>query len=238
MKKTVSLILALALCLSLCACGNNTGAVESSVETTAEIDPLAFLYGNGGIWRDIALGFDVNFNEDGTGHSPYEGDFTWAFSNGNLTTSSEQYEAFQLLNVAGVDYLVGEKQTLIRKENVNNIPVATVSLTVDNWKAYFEINSTKTEVKDQFGELTGEIEFRVYLSLKDRYRFVYNEENILMRLAINGITIDKSSENGWFEFYASDFNGKDLDLEALAAITIDQIEMIKIEGTITYLDGI
>ena len=35
MKKSIALLLALALCLSLCACGGRNDAPETSVETTA-----------------------------------------------------------------------------------------------------------------------------------------------------------------------------------------------------------
>ena len=60
MKRTLSIILALLMCLSLCACGDNTGDDSSAAETTTEetIDPNAIVVGKEHITKNFA--FTVN----------------------------------------------------------------------------------------------------------------------------------------------------------------------------------
>ena len=94
-----------------------------------------------------------------------------------------------------------------------------------------------TEDRDVFGDLTGEGYVYTYLSIKDAYR--YNADSaIAIRCSIKGETMDlciESAETCAVLFIKRFNNGTG---ETQSDITIDDIEMIRIEGTINFFDGI
>lgn len=71
MNKAISLILALVLCLSLCACGGN----NDSTETTKAPTPEKAIVGE---WKSLD-GAITAFHEDGTGTAPNGYDFSWKY---------------------------------------------------------------------------------------------------------------------------------------------------------------
>ena len=71
MKKALSLILALVVCLSLCACGGG----NDSTETTQAPTPEKAIVGE---WKSLD-GAITTFCEDGTGKAPNGYDFSWKY---------------------------------------------------------------------------------------------------------------------------------------------------------------
>ena len=230
MKKALSLILALVLCLGLCACGSNVEANESLAETTVETDPLGFLYGAWVRNDDWDFGYGIVLEENGIDYDVGGTDISWTSSNGILKISGQMFSGlFKYLNNNGFDYLVSEEYTFVRPDDLDAVPRTTaIELSVDNWKDYFEIQVNTIELKDQFGDLTGEVITETFLQVKEHNRLIceVGTDPILIRFSIGGETIDGETSIGKFQLHCSE------------SLTIDQIEMIKIEGKITYLDGI
>lgn len=86
MKKLIALLLAVVMCLSLCACGSNaekdassTGASTNSQSAGGgESNSQAAIVGE---WKAVSTDASIVFNEDGTGMLNYgsKQDFTWKF---------------------------------------------------------------------------------------------------------------------------------------------------------------
>ena len=230
MKKALSLILTLVLCLSLCACGNNGDAAGTSVVPTAETDPLAFLYGSWISNSHWESGYGFVFYEGGNFKDTLallEGN--WSVEGNVLVTTADWYHdpTYKIVQANGTYYLVNKDRTLVKEDEMDIVPKKTIQLTIDNWQDYFYIDVETYEIEDQFGELTGEVLKETYLKIKDSYRLLHGEytEGVLIRYRANGAEVD--CDTG--------IRGKALIKEGL---TMDQIEMVKIKGSITYLDGV
>lgn len=126
MKKTISLLLALVMCLSLCACG---GGNSDTPETTEAASPTSFLTSMS--WKGTD-GFNselrANFLEDGTG--TYNGnECTWEMYDGIVSVSYQaQYGQanldFEVIEYSGVTMLRGSYTFLLPAEGYKEACVA------------------------------------------------------------------------------------------------------------------
>ena len=257
MKKALSLILALVLCLSLCACGGgnkpaNTEtnpknpeniATDSSNEnntteaTNTQIDYKAILINGSAFWGYTNHSYMTAFCEDGTTLSP---DGTWVLD-GNVvkcTWNNGSADTYEIKELKGVYYLVGERDTMYSDIQIHysEIPARSVEITLDNWQEYFEFGTGSCEVLDQFGEPTGETRSSHFLRLKDEYYryLIESGSEVLLRFYINGNERDRKlngtySDKTIHTWYFG-FDGVEVG-------ETDVFEMIKIQGTLYFIDG-
>ena len=76
MKKTLALVLALVLCLGVCACGNGGAPVDNQTELDNNSNAQNEILGK---WTFFDYGFTVTFLENGTGTDGDGGTFTWKY---------------------------------------------------------------------------------------------------------------------------------------------------------------
>lgn len=76
MKKTLASVLALVLCLGLCACGNGGAPVDNQTELDNNSNAQNEILGK---WTFFDYGFTVTFFENGTGTDGDGGTFTWKY---------------------------------------------------------------------------------------------------------------------------------------------------------------
>lgn len=177
MKKVISLLLVLVLCLSLCACGGEDG--ESTKPPEAQVEKLNLVQE----WKTISDGQTVEFDADGYFHLngssyPYEYDkeaslviidagirFNCPVSlvdgvyrieiDGEEVVPASEYErlheeyARTMLVIPGFDGTPALNAALVGEH------IDRVELTTDNWREYLRIYYYDVEVvtKDAFGEV-------------------------------------------------------------------------------------
>ena len=260
MKKALSLLLALVLCLSLCACGGgntdttnptngeasnpNTDtntSTDNTTENNAEqvVDYTSILC-NDTFWSQINGMGMLYFNTDGTTGTSKSG--TWSVDGNTLTltTKAGNKEIDEIKIINDVCFLIGDTYTYRDpRPNKNNYPVKSVEITMDNWQEYFEFatKTRETVVYDVFGEPTGEVE--VYeikvLAVKDEHfcALLPGRSEVALRYSIGGeeqeAKLDDICEgNGIFYFGISNITNEE----------DTPFEMIKIQGTLCFVDGI
>ena len=156
MKKTISLLLVLVLCLSLCACGGEAETVPT------ENDELAFLTGE--TWKNVFTGTtSVKFESDGTGkHAQY--DMTWEMYDNVLTYYYTYEGAYGSSNVTvecsvieynGVKMLLSDSTIYVSAANFKEGCAAAKDYMISvaeelNWAAAYDLylsNAAKAEVE-------------------------------------------------------------------------------------------
>ena len=233
MKKALSLILALALCLSLCACGDTTSTdsesnSENSNTIADEIDFTKVLMNSGVTWGYINRTSSFGFIKDGTTTST---DVTWALDGDivKVTQKNGDVETYRFVELNGVIYLVGERNTMYSDVQIryDEIPCVSVEITLDNWQEYLELHHESVEQFDQFGESTGETREYYHLRMKDEYSRFYLCENseVLLRYTQNGTEHDARIDDGH-------------EYVSIGNFTDYPFEMVKIQGTLYFVDGL
>lgn len=265
MKKILALLLAAIMCLSLVACGgnkptntetnpeNHESTSDDSGESTttdsdnenntteapnAQIDYKTILMNGGAFWGYTNHLYMTAFCEDGTTLSP---DGKWEL-NGNIvkcTWDDGSTDTYEIKELNGVYYIVGERDTMYSDMQVSlsEIPQKSIEITLDNWQEYFELGSDSYEVLDQFGEPTGETNTSHFLKLKDEYYryLIENNSEVLLRFSINGDEYDWNINNTHWDtsIYTFYFGVNNVE------VTEDDVfEMVKIQGTLYFVDGL
>lgn len=232
MKKVISLLLALIMCLILCACGSDTSADADSVPENSsiadEVDFTEVLMNSGVTWGYINRHASIGFLQDGTTTSS---NVTWELDGNTVKIMQENgdVEAYEFVELNGVFYLVGERNALYSDVAIryDDIPCRSVEITLDNWQEYFELHHESVERFDQFGESTGETDEYYRLRLKDAYSriYLYDNSEVLLRFTQNEYERDERIGHGHEYVTISDFSEYPL-------------EMVKIQGTIYLVDGL
>ena len=256
MKKLLALLLAAVMCFSLAACGGNKPAnTETNLEshgnitadgnnedsttevTTEQIDYKTILMNGGAFWSYTNHTYMTAFCEDSTTKNP---DGVWAL-NGNIvecTLDDGSTATYEIKELNGLYYLVGERDIMYGGNIIpSEIPAKSVEITLDNWQEYFELGSASCEVIDQFGEPTGETNTSHFLRLKDEYYRYLIESNseVLLRFTINGDERDSNIHNTDWDTSIHTFY---FGVNNVEVGEDDVFEMVKIQGTLYFVDGL
>lgn len=237
MKKFFAFVLVLVMCLSVSACSVSVNMEQDSgndnARNSTEVNFEELLLNCGVYWGRVNRNMvGVAFLSDGTTIAP-EG--TWQLDGDTVNCvwvdgGTASY-VFRELN--GVYYLVGDDMVMYSDMYVvpNEIPSKAVEITLDNWQEYFEFTHESEKVFDQFGDATGEIRENYYLELKPEYDrlLVGRNSEVLIRYTQNGDERD-ACLRGWTIDYFGEHNIRN-DAEHV-------FEMIKVEGTLYFIDGI
>ena len=266
MKKALSLILALVLCLSLCACGggNKTANTETNPQnhesasddggestttgsnnenntteaTSAQIDYKTILMNGGVFWGYTNHSYMTAFCEDGTTINP---DGKWEL-NGNIvkcTWEDGGTDTYEIKELNGIYYIVGERDTMYSDMQVrlSEIPQKSIEITLDNWQEYFELGSASREVLDQFGEPTGDIKTSHFLRLKDEY-YCYLIENGSEVLLRFSINGVECDRGIKCAYWDNQIDTTYFGVNDVEVGENDVFEMVKIQGTLYLIDGL
>ena len=231
MKKEISLLLTLVLCLTLCACVSSKSAgghSASGVSGNQSVDYEKILLNNGVLWGFVNTYFGEGFFENGT---TTNSNSTWEL-NGNTVKITQQNGSavtYEIKELNGAYYLVGQRNSMYSDIQVryDEIPCKSVEITLDNWDKYFELHHESAELFDQFGEPTGEIRERYYFRLKDAYSRIHllQKSEVLLRFSQNG------SSHDWMFPQSAEY----ISIDDFAKYPL---EMIKIQGTLYFIDGL
>ena len=233
MKKVISLLMVLGMCIAFCACGNSaTADPESTHENDSTVadepDFVEVLMNSGVTWGYVNRMAGYGFIEDGTTTSENE---TWTLDGDTVKITRENgaVDAYRFVELNGVYYLMGERDTMYSEVRIryDEIPRRAVEITLDNWQEYFEMYQGSEELFDQFGEPTGEIREYDHLRLKDECSriFLYDESEVLLRYTQNGSEHDARIDDGHTYIDLGD-------------LTEYPLEMVKIQGTLYFVDGL
>ena len=254
MKKALSLIFTLVLCLSMCACGGSGNSNDTptttgdAIETTVSNPLLDVL--NDRTWYFLQSNDSEMYTaSDGTcvkDRFSWKG--TWQLDNDTITMAMEDatilgYPSktmhFKLVEHNGVYFLIGEDGTL-SSVPLDNLTTKTVDITLENWEEYFEIKTYTEEIKDQFGEIK-KTEMRATIKLKEEYisKLIVSKSQILYRLSYDkydNVTFDGQAENTQ-NFYT----GEGLGYEMYSPYDLNDVgdvSVAKIQGQLILVDGI
>ena len=254
MKKAVSLILALVLCLSLGACGageqNNATQPNQTEEQTGKLNLCQE-------WKSIANGNVIRFDENGN-----------FYINGQTYPYTYDEEASKILVDVGVEVSLavslvdgiyridveGEEfapatdyeklhaeyaKTKMVVSGFDGTPalnaalvkehISRVELTVDNWRDYFKVYSYEVEVieRDTFGEITKTEKSTVSRLGYGTERY-YGFDDVAIEL--------KHKETGEVTIYGSASHlGKSFFFYQ-EPINLDDYECTRIKGYIYFID--
>ena len=242
MKKIIAILLALVLCLSLAACGTDSG--ESQKNTTAGVTDYKDILCNDIFWSPVSGDAMRAWMKDGTIDSGGNVVGTWEIEGTTLSCAwkSGGTSRFEIRMINNICFLVGEEYCFVDPNaRWDQIPTVSVEITMDNWQKYFEFATETREkiVYDVFGEATGETEKYEgkFLKLKDEYfrallprrselalRYTYAGEEKETKL------IDSQPHNA----VAVGYYG----LENVENTEDNPFEMVKIQGTLYFVDGL
>ena len=185
MKKAISLLLALVMCLSLCACGGGNSDTPDVPETTeAELSKLN-LYQE---WKALPGGQIVSFDEEGYFYiygQSYKYEYNEETSTITIDVGMQMSCPVSLvngiyrINIDGMDCVPASEFEVAYEEYARTMVVVSgfdgtpalnaalvhehidrVELTTDNWRDYIKVYQYDVEIveKDAFGEVvTSEI---------------------------------------------------------------------------------
>jgi hypothetical protein len=170
MKKTISLILAVILCLGLCACGDDSGNNQDETKPNPDINTEYV-----GEWKCMRVvssegdteEYFITLNEDGTGSYDgikgkwrYSKDNNWAvleIDPGNVVLKLEEVEDTKVLKCYGDIYY--------RVDEFEEFGTETYTITKDNWQEFFELCMEPSLITDDAGKIT---DYSVHLTLNLR----------------------------------------------------------------------
>ena len=162
MKKSIALLLALVMCLPLCACGNDTGLSKADFV---------------GTWINVNSCFEMVLNKDGTGSQGSAPVKNWKY-NRKTNQITAGYATYNVVDNNGVIELWE-----VYEDGIAHYPsmksedlaqrITKVEITLDNWQDYFELVYEPVWKKNDFGEV---VKFYpvVRLQVKDEL-FVYKD---------------------------------------------------------------
>ena len=264
MKKILALLLAAVMCLSLVACGggDNNPETQNSADDTTTTGNQNEESTQGGTstndqqsannsesntpnYQEVLCSnhwnllnymdfFSLGFNEDGT--CQYY-NAKWELSDNivKITSEEETFNAFNEYSIVesnGIYFLVSDCYVYYCD---SSLPIEKVEITSENWNGYFEIITDTIEEFDQFGEKTGEYT-RNYLSLKKEYisSFSTLDSELLIRFSgASNSEMDQRCNSIWIE--TTDMPGYGCDIYDADD---DSFEVVKIEGTLAFVEGI
>lgn len=227
MKRFIALILAVLMCLSLCACGGGTKESETTLSEQESLENEL----RGHWWclnRNFDMGKDVSFDD---------GKWSYSAEKGTLTQLNEldveDAKEYKVINHQGVYIMVGDITYVHNSSYESNkeafeASTKTIELTKDNWTEYFQLYTGVREKFDKWGEKTGEETYYHY-ALKQVYytRHLYGKSQIKLRATISGSTND---------FKGDSIGGLTIDYLNNELPPIEEVEVEKLEGTLTYID--
>ena len=249
MKKAISLLLALVMCLSLCACGegNENGGVQTK-PSEAKVEKLNLVQE----WRTISDGQTVEFDADGYFHingGSYKYEYDEEASLVKIDAGIQincpvtLVDGVYRIEVDGMEIVPASEYERLHEEYAKTMVVIPgfdgtpalnavlvsehidrIELTVDNWKDYIKVYQYDVEVveKDAFGEV-------ISTETKTITRLGSGTEQYYCLDA----TIElQNKETG--EFITYDGTGHDFILRDL--IDLDAYECTRIKGYLYFFD--
>ena len=212
--------------------------VWKNTTSVAPVDFADILYNMGAFWGYTNRSYMTAFCKDSTTLSP---DGTWVLD-GNIvscTWNNGGTAKYEIKELNGVYYLVGNRDTMYSDSQVrfDEIPKKSVEITIDNWREYFEFGSDSREVLDQFGEPTGETRTSHFLRLKDEYyrHLIESSSEVLLRFTINGNVRDSRMNGTYWDAQIEEWY---FGIDAVEVGENDVFEMVKIQGTLCFVDGL
>lgn len=206
MKKALSLVLALLLCLSLGACGGNdknnegqevvnqqTNNPTEDMTTTASNINAAYV----GEWKanikssDEYYVYTITLNADGSASYRQKYDGTWEYSQEDNWIVLKTVAGNIILNIAEEDgntVLKYFSDTYYRADEfTENAPKQeeVIQITEDNWQNYFEVKLAAKITKDDFGEMKNGFADN-YIYIKKEYRERLASANVAFGWYVSG----------------------------------------------------
>lgn len=257
MKKALSFILTLVLCLFLCACGgeqnnetqaiqdaNNQNTQSSTEKTESRENLINILYAHSGAWLPANGNNVFGFAKDGT--TTFDNG-TWKLEGYTVTCAWEDgtSDNYEMKNINGTWLLVGDENVMYTEfTNWSNIPQQTIEITEENWQEYFEFAIIKgvTQTTDMWGEVTVKNHIGIAFQLKDMYDRVLRLKNssVTVRISIDGEKFDCSiNEMNLGRFADEQFFGVPFTVDT-EEFTLEDFtfEIPKIQGSLCFITGI
>ena len=265
MKKAISLLLALVMCLSLCACGggetpnsnndtfdnnsatNGTGGDTTNNSTVGETndnntesntpDYKEILCGK--IWSLLNYKYDFSsfgFNEDGT--CAYH-NAKWELCDNivKITSDEETSNAFNEYSIVESNglYFLVSDCYVYYLGDHSSLTIQKVEITSENWNEYFEIITDTIEEYDQFGEKTNEYT-RNYFCLKEEYIHSFSPYDSELLIRFSGAgDSDRDERCDGIWIETTDKPGYGCDIYSA---DVNSFGIVKIEGTLAFVEGI
>ncbi len=252
MKKAISLLLALVMCLSLCACGGDNSDTPDAPDTTeAELNKLN-LYQE---WKALPGGQSVSFDKEGNfyinGQSykfEYNEEANSITIDAGLKISCpvSLVNGIYRINIDGMDCVPASEFEVAYEEYARTMVVVSgfdgtpalnaalvhehidrVELTTDNWRDYIKVYQYDVEVveKDAFGEVTN-------TEVSTVIRLGYGIEQYHYLDAIIEL---QHKETGEITIYGpASHQGKSFILDS--SIDLDEYECTRIKGYLYFFD--
>ena len=202
MKRALALILALILCLGLCACGdegqNNStqgneepsGTAGESWDESALPAPLSEILRFGFTLNTLNYAKIIGCRENGTMATSAG---TWELKGTTVTCNwkGSEAETYEIKDINGNYLLVGSDHTLISEFiQWDQIPQKTVTIAEDNWTEYFEVVLIEkvSQTVDPWGEVFEDITYVQLFKLKDVYfrALRAGQGSATLRYSLNG----------------------------------------------------
>lgn len=256
MKKVISLLLALVLCLSLCACSGGAQSSESQPnQTEAQTNKLNLCQD----WKAISDGQVISFDENGNfcinGETyPYEyeeeGSKILVDVGVQVSLAVSLVDGIYRIDVEGTEFAPAVEYEKLHAEYAKTMMVIPgfegtpalnaalveehidrVELTVDNWKDYIKEYSYDVEIveKDAFDEIINSEKFTVY-------RLGYGTEKYHCLSA----TIElKHKETGEIILFGESLPVnlvEDINAVRLEPFNLDEYECTRIKGYMYFID--
>lgn len=252
MKKTISLLLALVLCLSLCACGGGNSDTPDVPETTEAESNKLNLYQE---WKALPGGQIVSFDEEGNFYingQSYKYEYNEETSTITIDVGMQMSCPVSLVNgiyrieidgmecVPASDFEAAYEEyarTMVVVSGFDGTPalnaalvhehIDRVELTTDNWRDYIKVYQYDVEVveKDAFGEVTN-------TEVSTVIRLGYGTEQYHYLDAIIEL---QHKETGEITIYGpASHQGKSFILDS--SINLDEYECTRIKGYLYFFD--
>ena len=254
MKKKLAFLLALVLCLSLCACGkNNDPQPDATGQQGNKIDLCQE-------WKSVATGDVISFDENGNFHingETYSYEYDEEGSKilvdvGGIQVSLgiSLVDGIYRIDVEGEEYAPAADYEMLHEEYAKTMMVVPgfegtpalnaalvgehidrVELTVDNWSEYIKEYSYEVEIveKDAFGEITNTEKVTVY-------RLGYGTERYYCLSA----TIElKHKETGEIILFGESLASnlvEDIEAVSQTPFNLEEYECTRIKGCIYFVD--
>ena len=254
MKKALSLILALVMCLSLCACGGDepNGTKPNQTEPLEEANQLNLCQD----WKSIATGEVIYFDEEGYFHI-YGDSYPYRYDEASskvlvdvgveVSLVVTLVDGIYRIDVEGEEFAPASAYEQLHAKYAKSMMVvpgfdgtpalnaalvkehiSRVELTVDNWREYIKVYSYEVEVieRDAFGEITKSEKSTVSRMGYGTDRYYYLDVVIELKHKETGeITVYGPASHQGYSFF---FYQEPIDL--------DDYECTRIKGYLYFID--